>query len=137
VVVGLSGAKSPWMSLTLDAFENNRLLPSLLRGAREGDFFHSCILTSHGRGESYGSVVLTLLRTQFRRLAVRRGRKCAIIAVAHSLLIIGYHLQRRGCTYTDLGSNYFDRLHAEGLKRYLVKRLENLGHSVILQPLRV
>jgi hypothetical protein len=63
VVVGLSGAKSPWMSLTLDAFENNRLLPSLLRGAREGDFFHSCILTSRGRGESYGSVVLTLLRT--------------------------------------------------------------------------
>jgi transposase len=76
----------------------------------------------------------TYLSAQFKRLAARRGRKCAIIAVAHSILVIGYHLQRRFCTYTDLGSNYFDRLHAEGLKRYLVKRLESLGHSVVLQP---
>ena len=76
----------------------------------------------------------TYLSAQFKRLAARRGRKCAIIAVAHSILVIGYHLQRNRCTYADLGSNYFDRLHAEGLKRYLVKRLESLGHSVTLQP---
>jgi len=76
----------------------------------------------------------TYLSAQFKRLAARRGRKCAIIAVAHSILVIGYHLQRRSCTYTDLGSNYFDRLHADGLKRYLVKRLESLGLSVTLQP---
>jgi transposase len=75
----------------------------------------------------------TYLSAQFKRLAARRGRKCAIIAVAHSILVIGYYLQRRCCTYTDLGSNYFDRLHAEGLKRYLVKRLQSLGHSVILE----
>ena len=76
----------------------------------------------------------TYLSAQFKRLAARRGRKCAIIAVAHSILVIGYHLQRTHCTYADLGSSYFDRLHADGLKRYLVKRLESLGHSVILQP---
>jgi hypothetical protein len=64
VVVGLNGAKSPWMSLTLDAFENNGLLLSLRRGAREGDFCHSCILTSGGRGESYGNLVLAVLRTR-------------------------------------------------------------------------
>jgi len=75
----------------------------------------------------------TYLSAQFKRLAARRGRKCAIIAVAHSILVIGYHLQRTRCTYTELGSSYFDRLHADGLKRYLVKRLESLGHSVILQ----
>jgi transposase len=75
----------------------------------------------------------TYLSAQFKRLAARRGRKCAIIAVAHSILVIGYHLQQRHCTYTDLGSNYFDRLNADGLKRYLVKRLESLGHSVTLQ----
>jgi hypothetical protein len=40
--------KSPQMSLTLDAVENNRLSPSLRRGAREGDFRDLCILTSHG-----------------------------------------------------------------------------------------
>ena len=76
----------------------------------------------------------TYLSAQFKRLAARRGRKCAIIAVAHSILVIGYHLQRNRCAYSDLGNNYFDRLHAEGLKRYLVKRLESLGHSVTLQP---
>jgi hypothetical protein len=48
VVVSLSGAKSPWMSLTLDAIKNNRLSPSLRRRAREGDFRDLCILTSHG-----------------------------------------------------------------------------------------
>jgi hypothetical protein len=41
--------KSPRMSLILDALENNRLSPSLRRGAREGDFRDLCILTSHGR----------------------------------------------------------------------------------------
>ena len=76
----------------------------------------------------------TYLSAQFKRLAARRGRKCAIIAVAHSILVIGYHLQRKRCVYSDLGGNYFDRLHADGLKRYLVKRLESLGHSVTLQP---
>ncbi len=64
---------------------------------------------------------------QFKRLAARRGRKCAIIAVAHSVLVIGYHLQRKHCTYADLGSSYFDRLHADGLKKYFVKRLEASG----------
>jgi hypothetical protein len=42
--------KSPRMSSTLDAVENNRLSPSLWRGAREGDFRDLCILTSHGGG---------------------------------------------------------------------------------------
>jgi transposase len=76
----------------------------------------------------------TYLSALFKKLAARRGRKCAIIAVAHSILVIGYHLQRKRCVYTDLGGNYFDRLHADGLRRYLVKRLESLGHSVTLQP---
>ena len=76
----------------------------------------------------------TYLSAQFKRLAARRGRKCAIIAVAHSILVIGYHLQQKRCVYSDLGCHYFDQLHAEGLKRYLVKRLESLGHFVTLQP---
>ena len=74
------------------------------------------------------------LSAQFKRLTARRGNKRAIIAVAHSLLVIGYYLQTNCCVYQDLGGNYFDRLHAEGLKRHLVKRLEGLGLSVTLQP---
>jgi hypothetical protein len=49
-------------------------------------------------------------------------------------LIIGYHLQRKGCVYQELGGDYFDQLHAERLKRHVVKRLESLGVSVALQP---
>lgn len=73
------------------------------------------------------------LSTQFKRLAARRGSKRARIAAAHSLLVIGYHIQSKGCVYQELGGDYFDHLHAERLKRHLVKRLESLGLSVTLQ----
>jgi len=75
----------------------------------------------------------TYLSVQFRRLAAKRGKKRAIIAVAHSILIIAYHLQRKQCDYRDLGSDYFDRLNADGLKRYLIRRLEALGHKVTIE----
>ena len=76
----------------------------------------------------------TYVAVQFRRLAAKRGRKRAIVAVGHSLLVIGYHLLRKQSVYQDLGAGYFDRLNAEGLKRYLVKRLESLGQKVTLEP---
>ena len=77
----------------------------------------------------------TYLSSQFRRLAARRGAKRAIMAVAHSLIVIVYHLQKNRANYHDLGGNYFDRIHADGLKRYLVKRLQQLGHKVTLEPM--
>jgi len=76
----------------------------------------------------------TYLSAQFRRLASKRGKRRAIMAVAHTILVIGYHLQKNRCHYQDLGGDYFDRLDAVGLKRYLVRRLESLGHKVLLQP---
>lgn len=76
----------------------------------------------------------TYLSAQFRRLASKRGKNRAVMAVAHTILVIGYHLQKHQCDYRDLGGDYFDRLHADGLKRYLVRRLESLGHRVTLLP---
>lgn len=70
---------------------------------------------------------------QFRRLAARRGKKRAIVAVGHSLLIAAYHILRDGVEYRDLGPNHFDRLRPEALTRMLVKRLERLGHKVTLE----
>jgi transposase len=49
------------------------------------------------------------LAAQFRRLAARRGKKRAIIAVAHSILISVYHLLTRGTVYDELGGDYFAR----------------------------
>jgi transposase len=77
----------------------------------------------------------TCLSSQFRRLAARRRTKRAIIAVAHTLIAIAYHLQKNNNNYDDLGGNYFDRIHSDGLKRYLVKRLQQLGHKVTLEPM--
>jgi len=75
----------------------------------------------------------TYLSAQYRRLAARRGKKRAIIAVGHTILVIAYYLIARGERYRELGGGYFDQIHSEGLKRHLVKRLEGLGHKVTLE----
>ena len=75
------------------------------------------------------------LAAQYRRLAARRGRKRVLIAVAHSILVILYHLLKHNRHYQDLGADYWDRLHPEQVTRYLVKRLERLCHQVTLEPL--
>jgi transposase len=76
----------------------------------------------------------TYLNAQYRRLAARRGRKRALIALAHTLLGIVYHVLKKGTAYADLGPDYFERRDAGRLTRHLVDRLERLGHKVILEP---
>lgn len=72
------------------------------------------------------------LGAQYRRLAARRGKKRALLAVGHSLLVIFYHVLKSNVEYKDLGVEYLDRLDPERLRRYLVKRLERLGYQVTL-----
>jgi transposase len=72
------------------------------------------------------------LGAQYRRLAARRGKKRALLAVGHSLLVIFYHMLKSDVEYQDLGVEYLDRLDPERLRRYLVKRLERLGYQVKL-----
>lgn len=74
------------------------------------------------------------LAAQFRRLAARRGKKRAAIAVAHSILVIAYRMLRDGTAYRDLGGDYFDKRNKAQLQRHLVKRLEGLGLQVAVQP---
>jgi transposase len=81
---------------------------------------------SHAKG--------TYLQAQYRRLAKRRGRKRALVAVGHTLLGIIYHVLKRGTTYAELGPDFLDRLEPERLTRQLIKRLEALGHKVTLEP---
>ncbi len=78
----------------------------------------------------------TYLSAQYRRLASRRGKKRAIVAIGHTMLKIVYHMLKHKVSYHDLGSDYLDRINAESLKRHLVKRLEKLGHKVTLEPLK-
>lgn len=71
---------------------------------------------------------------QYRRLAGRRGKKRALVAVSHTLLIAVYHVLHHRVPYHDLGAAHFDRLAPHQLTRHLVKRLERLGHKVTLEP---
>ena len=75
----------------------------------------------------------TYLSAQFRRLAARRGVKRAIMAVAHSILVIAYNILERNEPYRELGGNYFDTVKPEITSKRLVQRLENLGYKVSIE----
>ena len=75
----------------------------------------------------------TYLSAQYRRMAARRGRKRAIVAVAHSILIIAYQLVKNHETYHDLGSDYFDKRNPQTTAKRLMRRLEKLGYSVTME----
>jgi transposase len=70
------------------------------------------------------------LGAQYRRISKRRGQKRAAIAVAHSILVIGYHVIRQGVPYRELGADYFDRMNTTKLKKYHLRRLAELGCHV-------
>ncbi len=68
------------------------------------------------------------------RLTKRHGKKRAAVAVAHSILVIAYHLIGWQEAYRDLGADYFDKQRPESTTKRLVKCLEKLGYQVSLQP---
>jgi transposase len=72
------------------------------------------------------------LTTQFYRRAARRGEKKAIIATAHQLLVIAFHILRDETVYREKGGDYFDQPNPERTKQKLIARLERLGFDVIL-----
>ena len=57
-----------------------------------------------------------------------------MVAISHSVLVILYHMLREGKPYSDLGSDYFEKLEATQIERYHVRRLEQLGYTVTLKP---
>jgi len=76
----------------------------------------------------------TYLAAQYNRLAARRGKKKAIVALAHSILVAVYYILSRREPYRDLGGNYFDERKRESVTNRLVRRLEKLGYAVALEP---
>lgn len=74
------------------------------------------------------------LAVQFKRITARRGAKRALMAVAHSLLIIVHKTMSTGRPYCELGIQYQDRMRKDRQQRYLVRKLESLGLQVTVQP---
>jgi transposase len=75
----------------------------------------------------------TYLSAMYHRLAPRIGAKRAVVAVAHKILIICYYILKRGTTYQELGSNYFDERDKAAVVKRMSKRLEALGYTVVKQ----
>ena len=100
-----------------------------------------------GHGDSYLARVLgnaavsagrtdTFLGERYRRIARRRGRKKAVVAIGRSILVIIWHLLADpDARYTDLGSSFYaTRTNPEHRKRNHIRQLEALGYTVTLEP---
>ena len=75
----------------------------------------------------------TYLSARYRRIASRRGRKRAIVALAHKMLKVIYHMLRDGTTYRELGGDYFDQRDKHYVVLRNVRRIERLGYRVALE----
>jgi transposase len=79
----------------------------------------------------------TYLKARYQRLAARRGKKRAALAVGHTILIMAYHIIKEQCTYQELGGDYFDRLNELHLIKRLTSRIQALGYKVNLDKVSV
>jgi transposase len=84
---------------------------------------------AHGASRTKNSY----LKAKYHRIAARRGKKRATVAVAHSILVSAYHMLVRQEPYRDLGDNYFDEHRREFVANHLVRRLEKLGYQVVIE----
>jgi transposase len=75
----------------------------------------------------------TYLSALYHRLAGRRGKKKAIVAVAHAILVIVFHLIVRNEPYREMGGDYFDKQDPETTVKRLARRIEKLGYQVTWQ----
>jgi hypothetical protein len=76
----------------------------------------------------------TYLAAQYRRIAARRGKKRALVALGHTILVIVYHILTRQQPDHELGVASFDQMDRHRVEQRLVRRLERLGYAVNLQP---
>jgi len=74
------------------------------------------------------------LSAQYRRIAARKGKGRAAVAVAHSIMTIVYYLLTRKEVYQDLGVDYFEVRQQERIVKQSISRLENLGFTVTIAP---
>ena len=92
---------------------------------------HCLVEAAHGAAHTKNKY----LSSQYHRLAARRGKKKAQVAVGHSILVIAYHLLTRKQPYSDLGANYFDERDRQAVTKRCLNRLQKLGYKVSLEKL--
>ena len=72
----------------------------------------------------------TFYSARYHRLAARRGKKRALVAVGHSILKSVWHVLKEACEYKELGEEYLNQRMEQKRKNYLKKELEALGYKV-------
>jgi transposase len=77
----------------------------------------------------------TYLAAQYRRLVRRMGKKKALVAVGHSILVIVYHVLANRASYQELGGDYFDRRNTARQRQRLIRQLESLGLKVTVEEM--
>ena len=112
---------------------NNQTAGKRRRGrARKGDRWLKATLVEASlaairvKGSRFGAL--------YRRVCRRAGHNVAIVAVAHAILEIAWHLLVHGTTYHELGADYLERRDRVRTTQHYVRLLERLGHRVTLEP---
>lgn len=112
---------------------NNQTAGKRRRGrARKGDpwlkstLVEASLAAIRVKGSRFGAL--------YRRICRRAGHNVAIVAVAHAILEIAWHLLRHQTTYHELGADYLERRDKERATLHYVRLLEKLGHQVTLAP---
>ncbi len=72
----------------------------------------------------------TYLRGKYNSLVGRRGKKRALVAVAHKILIMAYHILKDKVEYKELGIDYLDKRKKEKIIKSHISRLKSLGYEV-------
>ena len=67
-------------------------------------------------------------------MRARRGKKRAVVAIGRTLLELVHSMLSHGTLYDEPGPDYYQKQHAQRLTKYHVKSLQELGHTVVLQP---
>jgi transposase len=75
----------------------------------------------------------TYLRSKYHSLVGRRGKKKALVALGHKILIMCYHILKYRCAYKELGGDYLDQRRRDKITRSYIKRLNHLGYEVTLK----
>ena len=87
------------------------------------------VQAAHAAGHTQSS-----LGEQYRRISARRRAKRAAVAVGHSILVIFYHMVKTGEPYQAKGADSFLTAEKQEIEHRLVRPLERLGNTIILQP---
>jgi len=133
-----AGEKGRWKSYLVCGLSycpgNHESAGKRLSGkTRKGNPWLRCLLVQAAHSASHQK--RSYLAEHYRRIAKRRGSKRAAIALAHTILVIIYHLLSNHTTYQEKGETFFEEQERQGAEKRLVRQLSRLGYDVTLQPI--